>query len=141
MHHWIALNKTIKTRSYFNIFRWYFFHAVPKKHFCWKLKAHRNKLWSNLVNVQIQKKLLDFRLPPPTSLAAERTQSEPPLLIQLPLVELLDLQSCLAKFFTCTLLVKSHPHPVLFVEAAKCRWQKNRHANLCVLAVMLQKNA
>ena len=68
-----------------------------------------------------------------------RTQSEPPLLIQQPLVELLDLQSCLAKFFTCTLLVKPHPHPVLFVEAAKCRWQKNRHASLCVLAVMLQK--
>ena len=56
------------------------------------------------------KKMLDFRLPPPTSLAAERTQSEPPLLIQLPLVELLDLQSCLAKFFTCTMLVKPHPH-------------------------------
>jgi hypothetical protein len=34
---------------------------------------------------------------------------------------------------------QASPHPVLFVEAAKCRWQKSRHASLCVLAVMLQK--
>ena len=109
LYHWIALNKTIKTKSHFNIFRWYFFPCSPKKHFYWKLKAYRNKLWSNLVNVQNQKNcsILGFLLPP-ASLPKD-TQSEPPLLIQLPLVELLDLQSCLAKFFTCTLLVKPHP--------------------------------
>ena len=52
--------------------------------------------------------ILGFLLPP-ASLPKDK-KSEPPLLIQLPLVELLDLQSCLAKFFTCTLLVKPHPH-------------------------------
>jgi len=142
LHHWVALNKIIKTRSYFNVFRWYFFSCSPKKHFCWKLKAYHNKLWSNFVNVQTQKKLLDFRLPPPTSLAVERTQSEPPLLIQLPLVELLDLQSCLAKFFTCTMLVKPHPHRSFLLKLQNVVGKKkNWHVSLCVLAVMLQKNA
>ena len=34
---------------------------------------------------------------------------------------------------------QASPPPVLFVEAAKCSWQKNQHVSLFVQPVMLQK--
>ena len=90
--------------------------------------------------------ILAFLLPP-ASLPKRQNLNHLCLIykvVQLPLVKLLDLKRCSAKFFTGTLLSSLTSHPVFFVQAAKYSYKKNRHVSLCsssnVVIKMLRKN-